>query len=1280
MPTTRVQTGDLIGGRFTIEAFVQDGGMGSVYRGLDRETGRAVALKLVATRVEVGRFTAECRLLAELSHPVIVRYVDHGSHHGTQFLAMEWIDGETLEVRLARSSLSVAETVDLVRGVASGLAVAHARGIVHRDIKPSNLILIDADPAQPKLLDFGIARWQRPSRRTRTGTILGTVGYMAPEQARGLPDIDARADIFALGCVAFECLTGEPAFLGVNIAATLAKLLLQEAPDLGALQPGLPGDLSVLVGRMLAKDRERRPADASAVLDELRALADVSTAPAGRAGPVIGHAERRLLCVVLARGIDRPAALGEIAHPLGGETALLADGTALITFATSDSATDLAAQGAACALTLSPMCPGAALCLATGQAETSGTLPVGPVIDRAAALLEELRAQDIAIDDVTAHLLDARFEVRGHTGSRRLIAKLDAPSRRTLLGKQTPFVGRDKELALLEATVAESFHEATARAVLVTAPAGVGKSRLGYELLERLRRAEHATVLIARADPMSAGSSLAIARQLVCQAAGLVDGDPPARQLRQLATHLSSRGSDALEWLAELVRTPSDAPSPALREARNDPQLMLDRMQRAFVDWLAAECAARPVLITLEDLHWGDASSAAWLTAAMHELADRPLMILAFGRPEVRGQFASLWTQEISLGGLTRRAIERLVRAVLGDVPADVIDRIAVLSEGNAYYLEELIRQVAEGGADELPGELPGTILAMMQSRLGRLEPDARRVLRAASVFGETFWEDAVAALLRGAAPLGGVSGWLDSLTARELVYRTNETRFSGHPEYAFRHSLLRQAAYSTLTDDDRTAAHLRAGAWLEAAGEKDPQVIAHHLELGRSRDAVSWLVRAAQTAFDTAQFDAFRTLAERVLALGAEGELLGRLRQMQARGCFLRNEPAEAMAYSREAIELLPRGSVAWCYAAGIATITTFSHKTDPSIASHVARSVEDLVDVGSDWPFAWALSYSVWVLFHVGHHDDAIRLAARVERLAAATLDPDPMLVIFLHTLRALVAFMRGDAGVALREARSIVTRIDDRDGGINYNLAIAVFVAIVILLNLGAFDELGVVLERPWQKEADLHALGQFRALGRAVHQLACGNAALLVALGERFVDTSNVFMNGAVRAYVAQAHLREGRPDLAEAFARPVVQLGCSIMFQAEAQAILARVTLAGGRPLEALALIETDDVLRATSTCPLLSGSSLRLTRVEALLALQQTVHGETTGEPDVPGDRGRPAVLALAHARDRILRVAASMDADADRMRFLDDVPDHRRTLELASQLLGSPPPIETMR
>src|SRR5262249_20006747 len=157
---------------------------------------------------DVERFEREATILADLRHPGIVRYVAHGaSRSGERYIAMEWLEGEDLAARLAKKRLSVPESLRLMRHAVAALAFAHERGLVHRDIKPSNLFVVGGDVDHIKIVDFGIARVSREHRRlTATGIVLGTLGYIAPEQLEAPGDSDPRTDVFSLGCVLFECL------------------------------------------------------------------------------------------------------------------------------------------------------------------------------------------------------------------------------------------------------------------------------------------------------------------------------------------------------------------------------------------------------------------------------------------------------------------------------------------------------------------------------------------------------------------------------------------------------------------------------------------------------------------------------------------------------------------------------------------------------------------------------------------------------------------------------------------------------------------------------------------------------------------------------------------------------------------------------------------------------------------------------------------------------------------------------------------------------------------
>src|SRR5262249_39565300 len=200
-------------------------------------------------------------------------HITHGDMpSGARFLVMEWLDGETLKSRLARATLTTKEAVQLATRVAQALGAAHARGIVHRDLKPGNLFLPGGRIDGVKVLDFGTAQREGRTQLTQAGMMIGSPGYMAPEQARAKGVIDARADVFALGCVLFLCLTGTPAFDGNSPAAVLGKILFGRAPRVSELWAAVPEDLDALVAQMLAKEPALRPSNGAQLAAALAAL------------------------------------------------------------------------------------------------------------------------------------------------------------------------------------------------------------------------------------------------------------------------------------------------------------------------------------------------------------------------------------------------------------------------------------------------------------------------------------------------------------------------------------------------------------------------------------------------------------------------------------------------------------------------------------------------------------------------------------------------------------------------------------------------------------------------------------------------------------------------------------------------------------------------------------------------------------------------------------------------------------------------------------------------
>jgi len=263
--------------------------MGIVYRAWDRVSGAPVALKLLQDGTSRARFEREAATLARLDHPNLVGYVAHGAPLDREpWLAMEWLEGVSLEERLARGMLSLREILDLAGGVAAGLASAHAQGVVHRDLKPSNIFLVDGDAARAKVLDFGLGRALADSESlTKTGALMGTLEYMAPEQATDAKHVDARADVFSLGVILYEALTGTSPFEGDAVHEILTAVTTRELAPPSTVRAGVPLRLDALVLAMTTKEPQGRPRDAVAVVE---LLAELDLAFGHRARPALGAA------------------------------------------------------------------------------------------------------------------------------------------------------------------------------------------------------------------------------------------------------------------------------------------------------------------------------------------------------------------------------------------------------------------------------------------------------------------------------------------------------------------------------------------------------------------------------------------------------------------------------------------------------------------------------------------------------------------------------------------------------------------------------------------------------------------------------------------------------------------------------------------------------------------------------------------------------------------------------------------------------------------------------
>jgi hypothetical protein len=880
-----------LGRRFVVEREVGRGGAGIVYRAFDLVTERTVALKVIAADAGVApdeeqRLMREGQLLANLDHPGIVKTVAFGvlEETGLPFVAMEWLDGEDLAQRQRRDPLSIQQAADLGIKVGEALCAAHDAGVFHRDIKPGNLFLCRSleshgslENVWPKIVDFGVAA-KTDVRITRSGDVVGTPAYMAPEQARGDAPIDARSDIYSLGATLFELIAGRPPHMGPTLIATLARLVTTSAPRLSELRRDTPPMMDALVSRMLETDPSARPESMKEVLELLQEasrdgmrsswLEPVESVRSTR----LGWSGSRLVTSIVAirfgtgsareRSLEQLRQRGADAVPLGQDSIVAHLG-----------ARRAVGNEAAVALELGRRLAraGARVGIASGRARldfasaTGEIQPVGEVVDRASALSRDAEPSVVLADATTSELGRGRYEFRTRDDGSAVVGEPIQATRGERTGG-APFVGRDPELAQVMAAFERSRLDATPVLVSITGPPGIGKSRLRREVMARISSQVGAPhIVLQRSEAYGQGHALGAAADVLRAIISLPKGATSAEAERAIVSRLGPSTRDDLSSQNRmlLARLLANEPLPE----GLDPRGSRDALWLAMTDLVLQITQDEQVAILMEDLQWADPESIGWIDHMLGRATGRPLVAMALVRPEFwqdkTARFAGRDHVRLELRPVSKRATRAIARAVLGDsIPEEVVDRIADQAAGLPLFAEELARLTASGrDARHAP-----TIQAAIQVSLDALEGECRDAVGRLSVFGLTCWDAALDTL-----GMHGSEGVMKAVVAAEVLTEQNVSRFTSTREWLFKHALVRDVAYASLGERERKELHALAAAWLATMGE-DSATVAGHYDLGGEhvRAAAYW-AKAAQRALATNALTDALSMAERALAFAED-------------------------------------------------------------------------------------------------------------------------------------------------------------------------------------------------------------------------------------------------------------------------------------------------------------------------------------------------------------------------------------------------------------------------
>ncbi len=909
---------------------VGGGGMGVVYKARDLRLGRAVALKFLPPHLSTDsgakeRFRIEAQAAAALDHPHICTIHQIGeTEEGQLFLAMPFYEGETLQARIARGPLPAEEALQLTIQAAQGLARAHERGIVHRDIKPANLIVTAEGVV--KILDFGIAKLSDVSL-TGPGRTPGTVAYMSPEQARGEP-VDHRTDLWSLGVVFYELLTGERPFRGDNEQVVLRAIAETGPAPVASLRPEVSAALEQVIVRALAKRPENRYPTAGELVRDLERVRDGGAVVAPPPG-VLPEGERRQAAIVastlsgyaglverlvpeeverVVRRIEESAA--EIVSRHGGVINQFRADELVMLFGVPATHEDDGRRAVRAALELhgrvrevsreTERLAGQVLFLHTGidagqvvaqpaEGRASGYRIAGTAVEVAARLSAHAAADEVWISPECQRLISAFFEteireplaVRGReqpllpyrvVRESGIQTRLEAAERAGL----TRYVGREEELNALRRCLAEAAG-GEGQLVTVVGEAGIGKSRLLYEFRQQLDRGQ---LLLLQGRCQSYGASVAYLPflEMLRSSLRLDETASLERQVQQVAARVREIGSELEEFIPlylHLLSIPSDE---FLLPQHLQGEHFRLVMQEALAALLTLSARQQPTVVLLEDWHWADEASRGVLEQIAEVVAEYPLLVVVTCRPG----YVTEWGNPSRHAALTLQPLDAsaalaMLRSVLHarSFPEELGEMLHERTGGNPFFLEEICQTLLEEGTlavEEGQVVLTGSLETLdlpdtIQAVIRTRLDRLERDAREVLRLASVVGREFTRGILEHTLPgVGRLPNALQILKAAGLIH---QTRVVPDAAYRFKHVLTQETAYASLLEHQRKELHGQVGKAIEdlypSRLEDHLDRLAYHFSRAEEwRKAVEYGLRSADRSTALSNFSEALQLLER--------------------------------------------------------------------------------------------------------------------------------------------------------------------------------------------------------------------------------------------------------------------------------------------------------------------------------------------------------------------------------------------------------------------------------